>query len=360
MTNDDKPSIGFWRHPWWIGVTLLAVVVLIYAGLWFYLALGAREQLVQWVEQQRERGFAARYDSLEVTGFPLSIRLELANPGFGAPNAGKPWGWEGAHLNFLIKPWSMNTIRAMASGQQMLAFPLNGKTETFTGEIVGAEGEISFSKGKPASARLSLVGVDLRSETPSQDKFKFERTEFSVVRLNSDARGHRAPTWNLKGSAQTLSLPWLKASPLGNEVQNLIIDGRLMGSLDKGPMIEQLENWRDSGGTIEVRKLSFQNGPLKINTDGTLALDGLLQPIGALTARVEGFFETIDALQRLDVVKARDAITAKMVLGILARKPENGGPATLNLALTLQKRRLYAGPVGLLKIPEIQWRELAQ
>jgi hypothetical protein len=99
----------------------------------------------------------------------------------------------------------------------------------------------------------------------------------------------------------------------------------------------------------------MQHGPLKINTNGTLALDGKLQPIGALTANLEGFFETIDALKRLGVVKARNAITAKVVLGVLSRAPSGGGPAILNLALTAQNRYLYLGPVRLLELPEIKW-----
>ena len=136
---------------------------------------------------------------------------------------------------------------------------------------------------------------------------------------------------------------------------DLSFKARLIGTIKNGPLEQSLEDWRDGGGTIELEKLRVQHGPLKINTNGTLALDGGLQPIGALTAQLVGFFETIDALKRLGVVKARDAVTAKMVLGVLSRMPEGGGPAILNLALTAQNRYLYLGPVRLLELPEIKW-----
>ena len=43
-----------------------------------------------------------------------------------------------------------------------------------------------------------------------------------------------------------------------------------------------LEDWRDRGGTIEVDNLKMQAWALKIDTKGTLALDGKLQPVGEL------------------------------------------------------------------------------
>ncbi len=358
MSNFDNPAIGRrGLSTWWVAAAVLGAISLIYSGVWFYLAMGARESVTQWIEEQRTRGFAVRYDSLEATGFPSSIRLELENPGFGAPEARIPWGWEGAHLRLIFKPWDFDYISAITSGSQMLAFPLNGGTAMFDGAVGNVWVDVRLSGGYPSNTRIRLKGVDLKQEKSSVGKIRITAADFVIDRSEATLADHRSPSWFLEGSADSISLPWFNASPLGDEVKNLTIDGRLMGNLEAGPLIESLENWRDSGGTVELKKINVQNGPLKISADGTLALDGLLQPIGALTARIEGFFQTVDALQRLGLVKPRDAVTAKMVLGVLARKPEGGGPARLNLALTLQERRLYAGPVGLMEIPEVQWRK---
>jgi hypothetical protein len=361
MPNLDNPSIKARTGPrWWIVAAALSIIALIYAGFWFYLALNTRQGVVQWIEQQRLRGFTIRYDSLEATGFPFSIKLELTNPGFGAPTAINPWGWEGAKLQLAIKPWDMNNIQARTVGSQMLAFPVNGGMQAFTGEVQEALGYFRLAGGNPEKLRIVLSGVDLKPEKTGLGPIEISAADFALEQLENGTVNYQTPSWSLEGSAGAFSLPWLRKSPLGDNVRRLVIDGRLMGSLDTDPLIESLENWRDSGGTIEVRKLSVVHGPLKISTDGTLALDGLLQPIGALTARVEGFFETVNALQKLGIVKARDAITAKMVLGVLARKPKGGGPSTLNLALTVQERKVYAGPVELTEIPKIDWRALAR
>ncbi|MEE1562148.1 MAG: DUF2125 domain-containing protein, partial [Alphaproteobacteria bacterium] len=65
-----------------------------------------------------------------------------------------------------------------------------------------------------------------------------------------------------------------------------------------------------------------------------------------------------DALRKQGLIRSVDAITAKVVLGALARRPKDGGPASLNLAITLQNRTVFAGPVSLLKLPAIDWNEL--
>ena len=49
-----------------------------------------------------------------------------------------------------------------------------------------------------------------------------------------------------------------------------------------------LIQWRDKGGTVEVTRLNLDHGPLRLNGEGTFALDRDLQPVGTLTVRVEG------------------------------------------------------------------------
>ena len=359
MVDFDNPSRKHPHRPWWIAAAGLALLALAYSGFWFYLASTARDGVVQWVEKQRARGLAVRYDSLVTVGYPLSIRLNFSNPGIGAPNAAAPWGWEGGRLSIMFRPWDMQNLQAAASGKQMLAFPLDGRTQTYTGEAGFAEGALRLSGGDVQGLRLNLNGVAFKPEKPGLEVIGITAAALDINRLALDGADHQTATASVTVTARGVTGPWLKISPLGEEVQNLTIEGHLMGSIERGPLTESLENWRDGGGTFELSKLNVHHGPLKINTDGTIALDEKLQPIGALTAHVEGFFETVDALQRLKMVKPRDAVTATMVLGVLSRKSLNGGPATLNLALTIQNRRLYAGPVGLLDVPRIEWRALA-
>jgi len=353
MSDFDKPRT---RRPWLFAFGGLALFGLIYSGVWLALAMSARAQAVQWIDDQRARGFSIRYDKLLATGYPFAIRLDVTNPGFGAPNITAPWGWEGDHLNVMARPWDRNNFRFEVSGQQMLAFSVAGKTQTFTGNVERVFGNLGLSDGAIKSVGITLQGVHLTNQDRASEGINIPKADVFVERLASARADPQSASWGLSASSTDLSLPWFKASPLGTLVERLTVKARLIGHIEAGLLVQSLEDWRDKGGIIELKKLSLRHGPLKINTDGTLALDGKLQPIGALTAHLEGFFETIDALQKLGVVKARDAITAKMVVGVLSRTPAGGGPAVLNLALTAQDRHLYAGPVRLMELPEIIWR----
>ena len=356
MANFDNPPLKPRRRPWWIAAAGLALLALAYSLFWFSVATKSRDAVVQWIDTQRANGFTVRHDSLVTSGFPFSIRLRFINPGFGAPHVRSPWGWEGASLELLIKPWNLQNIRATTSGSQMLALALKGKTETFNGEAEKAELALRLSGGEPRSGHLLLKGIELKAETIGQTGISVAVADLQIERLVTGKADYLTASASLSASMQGIEGPWLNASPLGGLVQSLALEARQMGSFDQGPLVESLENWRDNGGTIEIGTLNFQHGPLKFRADGTLALDDKLQPIGALTARVEGFFETIDALKQLGVVKSRDATTAKMVLGVLSRKSSSGGPAHLNLALSAQSGRLYAGPIALMELPKVDWR----
>jgi hypothetical protein len=215
---------------------------------------------------------------------------------------------------------------------------------------------LRLSEGVLKKAGVTLQGVKLISQRNANAVINIPRAHVYVEKQTRAKADHQAISWTLSGSMSDLSLPWLKASPLGAKVERLSLKARLIGNIKSSTLVQSLEDWRDKGGTIELKNLILRHGPLKMNTKGTLALDENLQPVGALTAHLEGFFEIIDALKRLGVVKARDAITAKIVMGVLSRTPAGGGPAVLNLALTAQDRFLYLGPVRLLELPAINWR----
>jgi hypothetical protein len=353
MSDFDKLRT---RRYWLVAFGFIVMFGIIYSGLWLALAMSSREQVVKWIEEQQAHGFSVRYDKLLATGYPLAIRFEVTNPGFGAPNNAAPWDWEGTHLNVKVQLWDRDSFFLETSGQQILVFGVAGKVQTFTGNVERARGELRLSEGSITKAEVILQGVQLTSQDTVNAAIRVPRAQMSIERLTRAQADHQAANWSLSGSTAGLSLPWLKASPLGTTVESLSLKARLIGNVKAGELVQSLEDWRDKGGTVELKKLRLRHGPLKINTDGTLALDGKLQPIGSLMAHLEGFFETIDALKNLGLVKARDAITAKMIMGVLSRTPKGGGPAVLNLAVTAQDRYLYVGPVRLLKLPEINWR----
>jgi hypothetical protein len=165
---------------------------------------------------------------------------------------------------------------------------------------------------------------------------------------------HKTATLEADLDAENLRLPNLGPAPLGRDVARLRFNGSVLGPVPPGPLAPALMRWRDLGGTVKITRIETRYGPLALAADGTAAFDGAMQPIGAFTARIEGFIETIDALRERGLVRGRDALTAKIVLGALARRSGDGPPA-LTIAVTVQDGKLYVGPVVLLDIPLIAW-----
>jgi hypothetical protein len=67
----------------------------------------------------------------------------------------------------------------------------------------------------------------------------------------------------------------------------------------------------------------------------------------------------ITALRERGLIEPNIATTAAIVLGALATRPTPGDRPRLDIALSVQNRKLYAGPVALVKLPFIRWETIA-
>ena len=117
-----------------------------------------------------------------------------------------------------------------------------------------------------------------------------------------------------------------------------------------------LAAWRDSGGKMQVDRLTLNWGPLKIEATGTVTLDATLQPQAELTAKVRGFAQTVDALVAAGMVESQKAGLIKAGLASMAGPPASDGTATLTAPLSLRDRRLFLGPLQLAEFAPIMWR----
>jgi len=340
---------------------VVAIIVMLYAASWFYLASATREAVMQWVEDRRDEGFQIRFNAVRASGFPTRIHIEAANPSIGVSKGLYPWGWETDRLALVFTPWNMTSPELVSTGGQVLSFMQNNRRRTFSGVVdevraLMALKETGSTQYSAESVALTLKGLQLKDESGTSMAL-----DHLQMRVSTDSGADtEAPdsTVDLDISASNVSLPLDLATPLGQDVGILALSGSVMGNLHGGNLKITLENWRDGGGTIEITKFRMDNGPLSLRGDGTLALDGDLQPIGAFTTKVQGFLETIDVLQERQLIKPGDALKAKLVLGILAKRPAGERKSTLSLALTLQDRTFYAGPVALMKYPPIDWKDI--
>jgi hypothetical protein len=144
--------------------------------------------------------------------------------------------------------------------------------------------------------------------------------------------------------------------PLGQSISRAEFNGSLSGALQPGRPSESLAAWRDAGGVLQIQRFAADWGPLAVTAEGTLALDGQMQPLFAGTATVRGYGEAIDALAQAGLMPPNQATGAKIALAALAKPAEDGGPPAVHLPLTIQDGFLYVGPLKLARMPRIIWQ----
>lgn len=333
-----------------VSAAVVAAVAVLYGAYWLIVATALRDGVDDWIAARRAEGYAIVHDDLALGGFPFVARVGADGPVVTAPGAA--WSWRGARAAAEIDPLRPSRLAVSVAGAQTVVVGTGTGARTYRGDIGSLVADVAGTSGGLPAASLTVRGLDLAA-TDGSGAYAVGRLD--VTGDSDPAAGAGEATYALAVEAADLRLPPAAGLPLGERIEAATADARLIGTLEPAPWPAALAAWRDAGGTIEVARLDLRHGPLALEANGTLALDAEMQPVGAFTARFEGFFEAVEALSRAGIIRRRDALTANLLLGALARRPDGGGPPVLSVPLTLQDRRLYAGPVPLVEVPPIAW-----
>ena len=330
---------------------------------WHYASEAFRGGIENWAAARRAEGIQANYASLVMRGFPLRLQATLRDPVLSRPVPGSGgamgrdlvWEWRGSEVAVSVQPWNLSRVDLRFPGTNQITLPFGDRGRTVFAAAGRATATLDLDRGGvPASADLDISDLDLLSEDGEQS-VAVANMELSAVTHSFDTPTHQNATFDLSVAGRGVELPKQWNPPLGSFVSTMECQASLMGAIPPGPPQQAAKAWRDEGGTIEVHRLHLEWGPLAIEAGGTLALDGNLQPIGALSAIVRGFSETVDALVAGGMVQPGDGGTAKQVLGLLAKTPKRGGPPEITVPVTLQNGWIYVGPVALAQISPISW-----
>jgi hypothetical protein len=204
--------------------------------------------------------------------------------------------------------------------------------------------------GRPGEIDIDAKSVEI---TDSGNMLRLKGTSGRVTLPAVESPDHTKVSADFALAVEEVLLPAPPNLPIGDRLQQVAIEGRVMGALPVGRITDSLSRWRDDGGTVELARLAADWGPLAVAGNGTLALDGALQPLFAASTAVRGYDKAIDAAVAGGYLAPGQAASAKIVLGAMAR-PEDGAP-TVKVPLTIQDRVLSVGPLRLLQLPRIEW-----
>ena len=308
------------RAALWSFATLL-VVSAAYVGLWFYVAVSLRQQAEIWLEARRQDGLTITHGTLAIAGFPGRAELVLPDfmaAAFAADGTRLFWSWRAPTLRVAVRPYAFNTIAVDFSGS-----------------------EITVNPRLPEAPPLLVI-----------EKARLEITRVELTRAGQPAGGAR-----LSLDIGDMSLSDVLPGTPARTMRHARVTVDVRGSFAPGPVPEALEAWRVGGGTLEVRDFNVDWPPVSATGSGTVALDRALQPIGSFTAKFRGFLQVVDMLVAAGRMATEEASLARGALSLLAKVPSEGGEPELDIALTLQDRKVYAGPVIVMEIPLLTWRK---
>lgn len=324
----------------------LATLSAVYGAAWIWLANQFDKRLDLWVQEQQASGLMVSYEMRSRNGFPGSMQIKLRGLRLIRQGlAGQNWLAEQAKLS--LKPWAPGRLNFDISGRHQWHFKTNGGEKTMQATAADWQGTIDLRRDFASSLASHVRDLKI-TEGATGEPLQLAQGELSLVDLQSENPGFRVRLRNLE-------LPTNLDAPLGEQVRHFDAKGQLKGRIGTGQWPHALALWRDNGGTFEVDTFDLDYPPLRLRGDGTLALDGAMQPVAALSVKAEGFFATVDALYARGFIPLGTSFATKIALGVLSVNPKNGENAYLDLPISLQEQTLYVGSIELLKLRPIRW-----
>ncbi len=322
----------------------LVALTLIYGAAWLGAAFWLRARMDAFAADLAGKGYAIEHSEPLFVGFPAAVGLKLADLSVTAPSAHGGWRWQGTPVVVRLHLGAPTDPVVDLSGVQRITGLLSAPDEGLRLDV--GEGLAALTFGQDQALEDIVVKLTGARVTGAASPGTPLTVKDSVLDV-SLVKGHIA--WRMDEIGLPETVP-----ALGQTIRSVQIALDIAGPFPAGPLREALAAWRDAGGAVEVRSFALDWPPAGAAGTGTLALDEALQPMGAATVKFQGFFDIVAALQAKGYVHEREASMAKIVLGMLARPAPAGAPE-LSLPITVQDRKLSAGPVTLMETPEVIW-----
>ncbi|HME27600.1 MAG TPA: DUF2125 domain-containing protein [Acetobacteraceae bacterium] len=341
------------RRRLWI--ILLATPLMLLAAdtlYWWIVVSNLEHGFGAWEAAQRAAGWTEQHGPAVRSGWPLAATLTVPAMSIAGGNPSIPGGlaWTADRLVLRVALPQPQSLEIMPEGRQRLR--LAGYAEIpFTADRTRLVFPLPAA---PWPGSMELVTDNLRADTPIGGDASVQSLRLHLDFSPDAQSGEPAVTFSLK--TEMISPPSGIVRPFGPRIANLELDGTLSGPVPVGHTpAEQAAAWRDGGGSLEIQHLAVVWGPLDLTASATLALDDQLQPMGAGSARLVGYAETLDALTAHAAISRSAATATKAVLSLLAHNPEDGSPPDVEVPLTLQYRTLSMRQVPLVRLPEVDW-----
>jgi hypothetical protein len=338
----------------WIGLVtgiVLAVLTAAHTALWFIAEARLQREAESWIAARRTEGWTITTGTVRRQGWPWAVQLRMPSIHVSTEAAGGlRFESELAEIGIDIR--QPRSLAVRLSGRQLLGLGMFPAVDIKADQMA----VLLPITGGPVIRSGDLVADGIHAEVPGHGTLTAAHITLHLATkqpTGTDTRGDESLQARI--AAHDIAVPPNPADALGHTISLLVIDAALPGKPLRLPVTApSLTAWRAAGGSVALRELALDWGPLSIHASGTLTLDERLQLAGLAQARITGENEALDVLTTARVVAPRAAMAARAILALLG-KPQPGGPPVVDVPLTLQDRVLQVGRIPLIRLPELIW-----
>jgi hypothetical protein len=331
---------------YYILIGTVAAVIAAWSGGWFYKA----DQLREAIQQRASQSSQARqwaYRDMAITGFPFRLQLDLASPRIAWRGQTHEIFWESDQIKAVGHPWQPHRILFDLTGQHRFKTKLGGDWR----ELTLDSGEAMASVETDAENRPERLSLDIKKIILRHNGAPALQGERLQIHSRPAPGMSDGLDFALSGEALEVAEGALPRNfvALPRTAKSLDLQATVTGLPKAGLSPGGLPQWRDGGGTLEVKRFHLQWGDMDISATGSLALDGEMRPIGALTARIKGHDQLLDIAVANGMMDKDDLVAARAVLGLLAA----AGGGVLSVPVRLQDGQLFLGPAPVARLARI-------
>ena len=314
-----------------------------WTGAWFYVAGQVRTAVEAYITEDIP-GWNITYKTLKIEGFPFRIKIDVQMPRLVLSGERGTIRWETNHISAMRHLWQPRHVLVDLTGQHRITVNRAGQTHHFIHDNDLATSSIETDEG----GRLRLLSLDITSPELKSDSKATAQGKRLQIRAGWNPDSIRNVDLALRGDQITFSETFLNRNlnVQWRDIRLLDLNTTVTGLPDDMAMAMLVSQWRDGGGTVEVRQLRLQWGEVDITAKGSLALDERMRLIGALTAQIKGYEKLIDLAVATGDLGDGGEVAARAVLGLLAA----AGGGILSVPVRLQDGQLFLGPAVIAKL----------
>jgi hypothetical protein len=315
------------------GVLTALTLSLAVSALWLIEAHQVKATIADWTDRPLAGQFAFSHAAVEIDGFPFHLDVSISEPVLAVIDRSYHWHAPVLRMHGVI--WRPNRFD----------YETAGRVEHASNDADGLVINVPALRGTVEVADRILRHASLRAESVHIGGIGSGDVAVGGVEALIDLMPERAVDLKTDAAELKLSLQAiaLVSDQLGSAfkepISKIDLVLGLTGPLPWDGTPNALTRWRDAGGTFELHELALAWSGLKLEGDGTFALDDQLRPEGAFAFRLDGLQAT---LQRLTDAGDLSPEFAELIGQHIAELsvPDDRVPGRLLIGVTAQDGRL--------------------